>query len=345
MEAIHKLHDPQCELLLLRNCVGVAKPSYALMTCSPVSLLKAQVEFDQALRNSLEKIVTASGPGFGDWQWRLATLPIKLGGLGILPARDIIHYAFLASRLQTSTLQDKIMSKTCIVSHGSSFQYAIDVFNATCNVDVLSVTTDASAPHMMKTLAKCYFCVIEKDLVPRLAIPMFSEGGCEVQVRDILVDICSKVGIMVRKDASMGFLSEDGRDLRPADLLLFNWIQGKDVCLDVTGISSFAGMGANSWAPGGSFAQCRGKEKEEVCDQMSLSNSHSNNVKSAHRKRIKYEAKCGDIGYSFLPFSFSSLGELEKDAVALLKRIRKFSVTQAIGAHVVVHILIGLALL
>ncbi|GJU24063.1 hypothetical protein Tco_1162684 [Tanacetum coccineum] len=84
MEAIHKLHDPQCELLLLRNCAGVAKLSYALRTCSPLYLLEAQVQFDHALRASLEKIVTASGPGFGDWQLRLATLPIKLGGLGLL---------------------------------------------------------------------------------------------------------------------------------------------------------------------------------------------------------------------------------------------------------------------
>ncbi|GJW12351.1 hypothetical protein Tco_1578178 [Tanacetum coccineum] len=59
---------------------------------------------------------------------------------------------------------------------------------------------------------------------------------------------------------------------------------------------------------------------------------------AAHRKRVKYEAKCADIGYSFLPFSFSSLGELEKDAVALLKRIRKFSVTQDIRARTAVHI-------
>ncbi|GJZ72954.1 hypothetical protein Tco_0637100, partial [Tanacetum coccineum] len=42
---------------------------------------------------------------------------------------------------------------------------------------------------------------------------------------------------------------------------------------------------------------------------------------AAHRKRVKYKGKCSDIGYGFLPFSFSSLGELEKDAVTLLKRI------------------------
>ncbi|GJV93946.1 hypothetical protein Tco_1541759 [Tanacetum coccineum] len=44
------------------------------------------------------------------------------------------------------------------------------------------------------------------------------------------------------------------------------------------------------------------------------------------------------IGYGFLPFSFSSFGELEKDEVALLKRIRKFSMTQYIGARAAIHI-------
>ncbi|GKA75339.1 hypothetical protein Tco_0781717 [Tanacetum coccineum] len=50
------------------------------------------------------------------------------------------------------------------------------------------------------------------------------------------------------------------------------------------------------------------------------------------------KAKCADIGYGFLPFSFSSFGELEKDAVTLLKRIRKFSMAQDIGALAAVYI-------
>ncbi|GKC54057.1 hypothetical protein Tco_1076802, partial [Tanacetum coccineum] len=49
-------------------------------------------------------------------------------------------------------------------------------------------------------------------------------------------------------------------------------------------------------------------------------------------------AKRVAIGYVFLPLSFSSLGELEEGAVTLLKRIRKFSMAQDIGAHTVVHI-------
>nr|GEV57034.1 auxilin-like protein [Tanacetum cinerariifolium] len=56
-------------------------------------------------------------------------------------------------------------------------------------------------------------------------------------------------------------------------------------------------------------------------------------IDAVHRKWVKYEAKCADIGYGFLPFSFSLLGELEKDAVILLNRIRMFSVTQDIEAH------------
>ncbi|GKE69127.1 hypothetical protein Tco_1527199, partial [Tanacetum coccineum] len=135
------------ELLLLRNCVGFAKLSYALRTCYPLYLLEAQVLFDQACHS-----------------------PNKLGGLGILSAGDIIQYAFLASRLQTSTLQTKILMKTAIESQGSSFKHALGVFNTTCNLVVLSVTGCTSAPHMMKTLAKCYFGVIEKDLVSKYSL-------------------------------------------------------------------------------------------------------------------------------------------------------------------------------
>nr|GEX62862.1 CAAX amino terminal protease [Tanacetum cinerariifolium] len=161
--------------------------------------------------------------------WRLATLPIKLGGLGIFLAGDIIQYTFLSSRLQTSALQSKILLKTSIVSQGS-FKHALDTFNTTCNVDVLSVTIFTSSPQMMKTLAKCYFGVVKKVLVSKLLVPMFSEGVKfrHNLVRGILVDVCSKVGIMVRKEASMCFLSEDGKDLRPVDLLLLNWLQDEN---------------------------------------------------------------------------------------------------------------------
>ncbi|GJU69333.1 hypothetical protein Tco_1255592 [Tanacetum coccineum] len=61
-------------------------------------------------------------------------------------------------------------------------------------------------------------------------------------------------------------------------------------------------------------------------------------IDAAQRKHGKYMTKCAAIGYGFLPFSFSSLRELEADAVTLLKRIRKFSMAQDIRARAAVHI-------
>ncbi|GKA58463.1 RNA-directed DNA polymerase, eukaryota [Tanacetum coccineum] len=60
-------------------------------------------------------------------------------------------------------------------------------------------------------------------------------------------------------------------------------------------------------------------------------------IDDAQCKRGKYMAKCAAIGYGFLPFSFSSLGELEADAVTLLKRIRKFSMAQDIGTRAIMQ--------
>ncbi|GKB68757.1 hypothetical protein Tco_0930169, partial [Tanacetum coccineum] len=60
-------------------------------------------------------------------------------------------------------------------------------------------------------------------------------------------------------------------------------------------------------------------------------------IDDAQRKRGKYMDKCAAIGYEFLPFSFSSLGELEANAVALLKRIQKFSMILNIGARAAAH--------
>ncbi|GKC15927.1 hypothetical protein Tco_1012709 [Tanacetum coccineum] len=91
------------------------------------------------------------------------------------------------------------------------------------------------------------------------------------------------------------------KKLRPADMLLYSWDGGLDVCVDLTGSSPLTQTGMTDFAPGG-----------VVTD-------------AAHRKHSKYMVKCAAIGYGFLPFSFSSLGELEAYAFTLLKRIQKFS--------------------
>ncbi|GJT54009.1 hypothetical protein Tco_0989063 [Tanacetum coccineum] len=133
-------------------------------------------------------------------------------------------------------------------------------------------------------------------------------------VRDTLVDICYRSGISSGKEVDIGLGGERDKSLRPADVLLYSWDGGRDVCVDLTGSSPLTQTGMVDFVPGRAV------------------------LEAAQRKRVKYEAKCADIGYGFLPFSFSSFGELENDAVTLLKRIQKFSVAQDIGARTAIHI-------
>nr|GFA18221.1 hypothetical protein [Tanacetum cinerariifolium]GFA18246.1 hypothetical protein [Tanacetum cinerariifolium] len=102
---------------------------------------------------------------------------------------------------------------------------------------------------------------------------------------------------------------------RLADICYWSGISaGLDVCVDLTGSPLLTQTGMDDFALGRAM------------------------IDAAQHKRVKYEAKCTTIGYRFLPFSFSSLGELEKVTVTLLKQIRKFSTTQDIGARDAVHI-------
>nr|GEU99496.1 hypothetical protein [Tanacetum cinerariifolium] len=104
------------------------------------------------------------------------------------------------------------------------------------------------------------------------------------------------------------------KPLRPADILLYSWDEGLDVCVDLMGSSPLTQTDMVDFVPNRAM------------------------IDATHRKRVKYEAKCVNIEYGFLPFSFSLLEELDKDAVNLLKRIQKFFVTQDIRACGYVHI-------
>ncbi|GJQ98617.1 hypothetical protein Tco_0009756 [Tanacetum coccineum] len=99
------------------------------------------------------------------------------------------------------------------------------------------------------------------------------------------------------KKVDIGLGDGCDKSLCLADMLLYSWDGGLDVCVDLIGSSPLTQTGKVDFVPGRAV------------------------VDASHGKRVKYEAKCADIGYGFLPFSFSSLGELEKDTVTLLKRI------------------------
>ncbi|GKB60376.1 hypothetical protein Tco_0916562, partial [Tanacetum coccineum] len=192
-----------------------------------------QRSFDVALRSSLDRIVTASGPGFGDWQWRLATLPFAFGGLGVYYAGDVLNYAFFASRLQSAGLQTKLLRHTSIVSPGPIFDEALSVFNTSMKTDLLSNPSEIAALKLIKkwqiyishredhtsdwlrtvpisglrqTMNACS-SVFVGDIYGDHAVSCVGIIGIKHRhnvVRDTLVDICYRSGISAGKKVDIG---------------------------------------------------------------------------------------------------------------------------------------------
>ncbi|KAK9732675.1 hypothetical protein RND81_04G014600 [Saponaria officinalis] len=157
MDSIAMIDDPQSELLLIRACTGISKLYFALRTCSPAVFESARLTFDTSLRSHLERIVTVSGPGFGDWQWRVATLPFSFSGLGVYAAGDVLHYAFLASRLQSAELLATLLRSSGIVARGSSSEVALRGCIEATGSDYLRNPSEIAAPRLMRKLADIYF--------------------------------------------------------------------------------------------------------------------------------------------------------------------------------------------
>ncbi|KAK2402907.1 hypothetical protein QL285_052393 [Trifolium repens] len=126
MHLLPRLRDPQSELLLLRSCMGIAKLFFGLKTCQPVHMEEAAILFDKGLRGAVEDIVVSGGPFFGDLQWRISSLPIKVGGLGLYSAVEAALYAFVASRAQSWVLQDHILRDSGVCGMDSDFNNALD---------------------------------------------------------------------------------------------------------------------------------------------------------------------------------------------------------------------------
>jgi len=125
MGLLPQLCDPQSELLLLRSCMGIAKLLFGLRTCQPLYMEEAAMFFDKGLRRSIEDIVVCGGPFFGDIQWRLASLPIKFGGLGLYSATEASSYAFVASRADSWVLQDHILRYSGVCDMDSDYVTAL----------------------------------------------------------------------------------------------------------------------------------------------------------------------------------------------------------------------------
>ncbi|GJS87691.1 hypothetical protein Tco_0770327 [Tanacetum coccineum] len=72
-------------------------------------------------------------------------------------------------------------------------------------------------------------------------------------VRGVLFYICSRVGIFVKKEAHVNFVTDplEGRStLGPADVLVIGWAEGKHTCVDLSGVSPLVGLSSRGFTVG-----------------------------------------------------------------------------------------------
>ncbi|KAL6520866.1 hypothetical protein OROGR_017435 [Orobanche gracilis] len=121
-------------------------------------------------------------------------------------------------------------------------------------------------------------------------------------VRDVLFDVFRRAGISAKKEAPVNFLTDplEGRStLRPADILVSGWIEGKYACVDLTGVSPLVGLGNEDFTMGQAALQV------------------------ASCKVIKHEKACIENQHVFIPFAFDTFGFLAPEAVDILNRVQR----------------------
>ncbi|GJR08519.1 hypothetical protein Tco_0791171 [Tanacetum coccineum] len=253
MDAVARINDHQCELLLLRALRVFLNSTLLCVHAFPVYLSRLNVLL----------------------MWLFVLLRSVLSLL--LDQGDVLNYAFLASRSQSAALQTKLLRHTGVVASGPTLDDVLCVFNTSKETDILSNPD--------------YERVFAEDIYGDHAVSCAGIIGIKHRhniVCDTLVDICYRSRISASKEVDIGLEGGCEKPLRPTDMLLYSWVGGLDMCMDLTKSSPLTQTGMADFAPGRAM------------------------IDATQRKRVKYEAKCTTIRYGFLPFSFSSLGELER---------------------------------
>ncbi|GJV58022.1 putative reverse transcriptase domain-containing protein [Tanacetum coccineum] len=350
MSLLPSLRDPQSELLLLRSCMGVAKLLFGLRTCQPMYIGEAVSIFDNGLRRAIEAIVVCGGPFFGDFQWRLASLPIRFGGLGLCSAEDVSTYAFVASRAQSWSLQDHILQGCGIDGADSDYGYALDRVRIEI-VKSLGVSFDLSP--RQKAVVECLRAPRAQNFLTVIPIEGLGQHMSALEYRTILkyrlmiplfpVDepcpVCRKVCLDSFGEHAVHCKELPGFKYRH-DLV-------RDVLYDVlkrAGISSRKEAPVNfltdplegrstlrpadilvfGWAGGkhacvdltGVSPLVGLRDNGFVAGQAAL--------KAESSKVAKHEKACLENQHVFIPFAFDTFGFLAPETEEFLNRVQRF---------------------
>ena len=106
---LEDLDHPQVALHLLQSCLSIRKINHLLRTVPPRAAATEWARFDTGLRLALGGITRTSVP---DAAWLQATLPVRLGGLGLRETSTVHPAAFLGCCSAARDLVGFLMSST-----------------------------------------------------------------------------------------------------------------------------------------------------------------------------------------------------------------------------------------
>ncbi|XP_026397562.1 uncharacterized protein LOC113292985 isoform X2 [Papaver somniferum] len=89
-------------------------------------------------------------------------------------------------------------------------------------------------------------------------------------LKDVLADMCYKAGVVARKEVSLDLSSNNANSLRPADILVYNWEDGKDVCMDVTGVSPFTSARTPNFTLGHAISAAITRKRDKYLETVQL---------------------------------------------------------------------------
>ncbi|GJX28374.1 shaggy-related protein kinase epsilon [Tanacetum coccineum] len=241
-------------------------PEHARKQCPFLAIQEKLLTHDR-MRKWRVYDMMVSGPSLEeckrDFQWRLASLPIRFGGLGLCSAEDVSTYAFVASRAQSWSLQDHILQGCGIDGADSDYGYALDRVRMSLPGFDLSGLGQHTSALEYRTILKYrlmihLFPVDEPCPVCRkVCLDSFGEHAVHVTkicqlvlnhrhdlVRDVLYDVLKRAGISSKKEAPVNFLTDPSKESLPydSDSIVFGWAGGKHACVDLTGVSPLVGL-------------------------------------------------------------------------------------------------------
>ena len=127
-----KLLDNHEAFFLLKNCFSMPKIMY-LLRCAPCfmcpDILKS---FDMILRYSLQAVLNVT---IDDRAWEVATLPVKLGGLGIRKASDLAVPTFLSSAFGSTAVAGTLLPESITEKEYSFYAMAAIEWKKSLDLD------------------------------------------------------------------------------------------------------------------------------------------------------------------------------------------------------------------